>query len=118
MAKYNDIATEIVKEASYITIATCNKNNEPWIAPTTFWIDEKQNFYFVSHKESKHVQHIMENPNLAISIYNSSVREGTGKGVQFKGTGKLINENNEYMEAMKSMQSRMPLEQTKARCER
>ena len=84
-----NIVTEIITKSYYLTTATC-VNNRPWIAPTIFWIDNELNFYIVSHIGSRHVQDIQINSKVAISIYDSTQPEGTGKGVQFGGYGTVI----------------------------
>lgn len=106
---YHNIATKIVEKGSYMTIGTSN-GFEPWIAPVAYWTDDDNCFYFVSHKESKHVTHIAINPKVAISIFDSSIPEGKGdkSGIQISAFAKILafDDNTLITKALHSIQYR------------
>jgi uncharacterized protein YhbP (UPF0306 family) len=100
---YDKKATEIIESAKYMTTSTCSLECEPWGPPTAFWMNCEDNnhlFFMVSHKDSKHVLHIAENPKVAVSIFDSSVPYGKGKGIQFNGIAKILTDNGDIDNAI------------------
>src|SRR3989304_5459645 len=79
-----EFAKNIIKNNTFLSIAT-SFNNDTWIAPVFFAVDDEYNFYFVSSMDSTHVQHILQNKQVALSIFNSVQPEGDANGVQIKG---------------------------------
>jgi len=100
MEANSEIATKIIQSAFYMTTATC-ADNVPWISPTIFWTDDKLSFYLVSHIDSRHIQQIEKNNKVAVSIYDSTQPEGTGRGLQFGGTATVLKDENEMSNAIK-----------------
>ncbi len=90
-----DEAKDIISKILYITIATVNKNGEPWNSPVFSAFDENYNFYWNSWTESQHSKNIETNNNVFIVIYDSTVAEGTGKGVYVKAKARKLGEENE-----------------------
>jgi len=90
----------IIKEEQYLTLATfqcesCNRQKgvseneiQSWPSRVYYWIDDKH-FYFVSRRESLHVQHIMHNNNISFIIHKDTERQG----VQIKGHAEIVNKN-------------------------
>ena len=72
MPKQNmeNIGKTIITSNNFMSIAT-SFTRDTWIAPVFYCTDENYNFYFVSSVDSKHVIHIVANPNVAISIFDS-----------------------------------------------
>ncbi len=79
------VAKRIVKENLYINIATVTPDGMPWSSPVYSSFDKNYNFYWASAKSGQHSKNIRENNNIFVVIYDSTVREGTGKGVYMKG---------------------------------
>lgn len=63
---------KILSNNLYMTIASCNKDNMPWIANLYFVYDKDFNFYWYSPKESQHSKQINDNTNVALNIFNST----------------------------------------------
>ncbi|MBI2665554.1 pyridoxamine 5'-phosphate oxidase family protein [Candidatus Woesearchaeota archaeon] len=78
-------AKKVMNDILYITLATSDKNNQPWNSPVYSAFDKNYNFYWGSWKENQHSKNIAENEKAFIVIYNSTVPEGTGFGVYMKG---------------------------------
>jgi len=79
-------AQEIIFDNLYCTISTCTLDGDPWISPVFCAYDKQYNIYWCSAIEAKHSRLIEDNNRVAIVIFDSSVPEGTGKGVYMKGT--------------------------------
>lgn len=83
-------AAEIVKNIIYINIASVTPDGLPWNTPVYCAHDEKLNFFWHSWKENQHSVNLENNPNAFVTIYDSTLPEGTGVGVYFQGTVELI----------------------------
>lgn len=81
----NEKAKSIIDTNLYLSLAT-SLNNETWISPLWYATDENYNFYFVSEYESKHAKFIKENPNVAVSIFNSTEVPEDVNGLQIEAT--------------------------------
>ena len=101
------LAVEIVANSVYLTTATCTENL-PWIAPTMFWMDDAQHFYIVSAAGSRHVQHLQVNPHAAVSIYDSTQSEGTGRGLQFGASAVILSTPDAMATAAAWLEQRLP----------
>jgi len=87
-------AKKTINDILYITIATCDSNNQPWNSPVYSAFDNKYNFYWASWKENQHSKNIKLNEKVFIVIYDSTVPEGTGFGVYMKGTAHQLNKSD------------------------
>ena len=94
MEKNNKIGKDIIDSNHFMSIAT-SYNNDTWIAPT-FYANDKDNYniYFVSSLYSKHVQHILLNNKVAISIFDSNQKEGVANGIQIWGEATKVDRSN------------------------
>ncbi|NTW01360.1 MAG: pyridoxamine 5'-phosphate oxidase family protein [Oscillochloris sp.] len=79
-------ARQIITENRFLTLATCTKTGQVWIAPIAYVVDQDYNFYFYSALDSIHIEHIKYNPSVAFAIYNSAVVPDDADGLQFAGT--------------------------------
>ncbi len=82
---FYELARKIVKENKFLTLATVNKEGEIWATPLSYSTDEDYNFYFTTAIDSKHIDHIKENPYVAFTIFNSTKRVSDIDGLQIKG---------------------------------
>ena len=95
-------ARKAINDILYITIATCDKNNQPWNSPVYSAFDKNYNFYWASWKENQHSKNIKENEKVFVIIYDSTVSEGTGFGVYMKGKARQL-EKKDIIEVVKSL---------------
>ncbi|MBT4446806.1 pyridoxamine 5'-phosphate oxidase family protein [archaeon] len=101
-------AKKVMDNILYLTLATCDENNNPWNSPVYSAFNEKHTFYWVSWKENQHSKNIAKNGNVFAVIYDSSVPEGTGFGVYLKGKARQLKVKDmaEILNALKLMYSR------------
>lgn len=72
-----------------MSIATFDEN--PWVATVYYVFDDDLNLYFLSDKETEHVQALMNNPRVACAIFDSSTKlSEVKKGLQVHGTAKQV----------------------------
>ncbi len=95
-------AKKVINEILYITIATCDRNNQPWNSPVYSAFDKDYNFYWASWKENQHSKNIKENGKVFVVIYDSTVPEGTGFGVYMRGTAHQL-EKKDIVEIIKAI---------------
>lgn len=67
-------AIKIIDENLCLTLATSNMSGQPWIANVYYAYDSKHNFYWYSAKDALHSQMIVANGNVAISIFDSTIK--------------------------------------------
>ena len=68
-----------------MNIASITPDGYPWNTPVYTACDKNLNFYWFSWKENQHSVNVKNNPNVFITIYDSTVPASTGVGVYFKG---------------------------------
>ncbi len=84
-------AKNIIESNIYCSLSTCSPDGEPWISPVFFVYDNDWNLYWSSAIVSQHSQNIYSNGGkVAIAIYGSQVPEGTGQGLYFTGTARVV----------------------------
>ena len=71
----------IIDKIQYLTIATADKNRQPWNTAVYTSFDENYTFFWISSPLSQHSKNISENNNVFLLIYDSSIAESTGEGV-------------------------------------
>lgn len=95
-------AKKVINDILYLTLATCDKNNQPWNSPVYSAFDKQYNFYWASWKENQHSKNIKENENVFAVIYDSTVPESTGFGVYMKGKARQL-EKKDLVEIVKAV---------------
>jgi uncharacterized protein YhbP (UPF0306 family) len=118
-------ARAILQNLFYMTVATSRiLDGRSWIAPVTFWMKEDNKpgslpqFFFVSHRDSRHVRHILLNDRVAVAIFDSKVPEGKGRGLQFGGYAHVLTQSGDIDEAIRASAPRLPMEEEEERIAR
>jgi uncharacterized protein YhbP (UPF0306 family) len=90
-----DKALNIINNNLYLSLASCDDNNMPWIAPLYYVTDTELNFYFHSQLNSHHAQHIKKRENVAFCIFDSTLTSRHCTGLQMTGRGVEVNDVEE-----------------------
>jgi len=101
------IALQTIKEIPYLTIATSDKHSVPWNSVVFCAYDKNYNFYWISSRDCLHSMNIAKNDNIAIVIYDSTVKEGVGIGVYIKGKASVVKDSKEIKAGVKLLYERM-----------
>ena len=96
----NKIAQKILRDNMYLSLSTCAQNT-PWIAPVFYHVGPKNELYFASQPTSIHGIHISKNPKVALAIFDSHQKEGTGVGIQAAGKAEMLDARSQILEALK-----------------
>lgn len=100
-------AKGIISKIIYVTIATCTKDGKPWNSPVYSAFDENYNFFWVSDQNSQHSKNIKENNKVFLVIYDSTVPEGTGKGVFVQAKAFELTDEKEIAYACRYLDGRV-----------
>ncbi len=101
-----EIAKKILKDNIYMTLATADKDNNPWVSPMFYGYDDNFIFYWISPWDCLHSKLIEENPQVALTIFNTQEKAGEGNAVYFRGKAKVLKDFSELKRAIKQIYSR------------
>lgn len=99
-------AKAIIEKVIYINIATVTPDGRPWNTPVVAAYDEDYNFYWASWAENEHSKNIRNNPNVFLTIYDSTVPEGTGEGVYIEAKAVELTDRDEIARAVATYYAR------------
>ena len=103
---YTEKAKKIIEKILYITIATASKDGKPWNSPVYSAFDKNYNFFWASDQNGQHSKNIEENNRVFIVIYDSTVPEGTGKGVYIEAKAYKLTDEKELQHALECLDGR------------
>ena len=83
------IDDQILSEIRYATISSVDSDGQPWAAPVWYVFDKDRLFWW-SPLESQHSKNIELNPDVFITIFNSTTPEGEGLGLYFKARANVV----------------------------
>jgi nitroimidazol reductase NimA-like FMN-containing flavoprotein (pyridoxamine 5'-phosphate oxidase superfamily) len=104
MENAEEKCVSIIIENRYLDIAT-SKGSKPWVSAVYYAVDSDLNFYFVSRKDSRHGRFIQENPDVAVSIWNSTKKPENSDGIQIDAEAAIV-PDEELEEAVHTMFSK------------
>ena len=78
-------ATKVIKNILYINIASITPSGKPWNTPVYCAYDKDLSYYWLSWRLNQHSKNIRNNPDVFVTVYDSTVPAGTGFGVYFEG---------------------------------
>lgn len=97
----NDEQTrQILESTRYATISTVDEDGLPWAAPVWYVLDEQNNIYWWSPKDSQHSKNIANNSKCYITLFDSSLPEGKGVGLYIRATALEVSDEAEIKTAI------------------
>ncbi|KKR76972.1 MAG: hypothetical protein UU21_C0001G0026 [Candidatus Levybacteria bacterium GW2011_GWA2_40_8] len=90
---------EYLQEAKMMQLAT-SLDNMPWICNVWFAADSDLNIYWFSSTTRKHSKDILKNPNVAAAIVLPQSPKDTPRGIQLKGTAKVLDDQKDVDKAI------------------
>ena len=97
-----DRARQTIEKILYLTIATADRDGQPWNSPVYSAYNKNYEFYWASWTGNQHSKNIHENEKTFVVIYDSTVPEGTGFGVYMKGKSRKL-EIQDTVEIVKAL---------------
>ena len=86
----NDVVLAILDANAYMTLATADRRGNPWASPVWYASADYREFVWVSSPEARHSRNIAVRPELAIVIFDSQQRPGTGEAVYVSARAELV----------------------------
>ena len=74
-------ARRLINAAMYMTLATADEEGRPWASPVWFVPLRNSEFLWVSKPDARHSLNIAARPDVAIVIFDSTVRIGAAEAV-------------------------------------
>ena len=90
MNDFEKTASEIIKKIEYLNISSITPEGMPWGSPVYTVYNKDLNFFWLSYKENQHSINVSNNPNVFVTLYDSTVPCSTGVGVYLQGTVKIV----------------------------
>lgn len=81
----NQRARDIINHNEYLTLATIDEDGKPWTCILAYSFDTDYSFYFVSLPTANHSKHLVQNPTISFTVFDS--HQDFGKGVGVQGVG-------------------------------
>ena len=74
----------------YLTLATADAAGEPWATPVYFTPDGTRRFLRASSPEAHHSRNIADRPDIALTVFDSSVPVGGAEAIYVRATARLV----------------------------
>jgi pyridoxine/pyridoxamine 5'-phosphate oxidase len=88
----SEVVKVIVGANSYMTLATADEHGNPWASPVWYATADYREFIWVSSPQARHSRNLAVRPELAIVIFDSQQRPGTGEAVYVSARAEQVAE--------------------------
>ncbi|MCW2767521.1 MAG: pyridoxamine 5-phosphate oxidase-related FMN-binding protein [Nocardioides sp.] len=85
-----DLGRLVVDANKYLCLSTADESGLPWASPVHYTPDGYQRFLWVSSPDTQHSRNIAARPEVAIAIFDSSVRIGGAEAVYLRAVARLV----------------------------
>lgn len=82
----SDAALRVIADNKYLVLATATLDGTPWVSPVYFAHDGLTTFWWISRPTSRHSRLIADNPQVAVTILDSTVAIGRATAVYAEAT--------------------------------
>jgi pyridoxine/pyridoxamine 5'-phosphate oxidase len=86
----NATARRLIDGAMYMTLATADDDGRPWASPVWFAPAGYSEFLWVSDPEARHSRNLATRPQVAIVIFDSTVRIGAAEAVYVEAVAEQL----------------------------
>lgn len=83
--RFLDRAVRLVRNNRYLTLATCG-DGRPWAAPINYVLGPGPYLHFYSARTALHSRHVVDTPEVACAIFDSTAVGEDVDGMQFTAT--------------------------------
>jgi uncharacterized protein YhbP (UPF0306 family) len=77
---------KLLEENLYLVLGTADADGHPWATPVFFGADGESMVYWVSSPDSRHSRNIAARPDIAITVFNSTVPVGAAEAIYLEAT--------------------------------
>jgi predicted pyridoxine 5'-phosphate oxidase superfamily flavin-nucleotide-binding protein len=89
----NEKVKTLFQSIRYATISTIDKDGKPWAAPVWYVSDIDNTIYWWSPLDAQHSKNIAHNPDIYITIFDSTAPEGDGFGLYLQAEARITTDN-------------------------
>jgi uncharacterized protein YhbP (UPF0306 family) len=86
------IGRRIVDSSMYLTLATADADGRPWVSPVWFTAASHTRFLWASRDDARHSRNITVRPEVAITMFDSTVPVGEAEAVYFEAVAEQVRE--------------------------
>jgi uncharacterized protein YhbP (UPF0306 family) len=101
----------VIAANRYMAISTIDEDAKPWATPVFFGPFGDEQLYWVSSPASRHSRNIAERPNIAITVFGSTVAIGRAEAVYFEARAAKATAA-EILAALPALNDRLPEDKT------
>ena len=83
--RLDDLARKVIDSNSYMTLGTAGADGHPWVTPVWFASEDYKHFHWVSSPDARHSRNLAARPEVAITIFDSTVPVGGAQAVYMSG---------------------------------
>ena len=88
----NDQARAIIDSSRYLTLGTADADGRPWVSPVWFAPHAYDEFFWVSSPDTRHSRNLAGRPDIAITMFDSTVPVGGAAAVYMTGRAAQVDE--------------------------
>jgi len=82
----DEIARQILDGNPFVVLATADAAGVPWVSPVWFAQEDYREFYWVSSPDARHSRNIAERPEIAMVVYDPTVKPRHAEAVYMSAT--------------------------------
>ena len=97
----------LLAEIKYLVLGTADEAGHPWTSPVYFAAADPRRLYWVSSPDSRHSRNIAHRPQVAITVFDSTVPIGGAEAIYLTATAGLAGDD-ETDEALAALNTRLP----------
>ena len=83
-------ARHVLSRTRYVVLATADADGRPWATPVWFAHDGLRRIYWVSWPGSRHSELLAQRPDVALTVFDSTVVPGAGSAFYATATARLV----------------------------
>ena len=84
------VACDIVDSNAYMTLATADRDGNPWASPVWYAHAGYREFLWVSRPDARHSRNLAARPQLGIVIFDSTASVGAAQAVYVEAVAKEL----------------------------
>ncbi|MFC2162050.1 pyridoxamine 5'-phosphate oxidase family protein [Candidatus Altiarchaeota archaeon] len=98
---------EYLREKNYFTLATVAEDGRPMTHPLAYASDGNV-LYVATSKNSRKIANVLENPDVAVTVFDDTEDWMNMKNLQAQGIGDAVEDKDEAMKAMDLLFTKFP----------
>ncbi len=102
---------DYISKRKFINLATSSKKGDPLSNPLAY-VNIGNDVYFSTNKMTRKVKNILENPNVAYTIYDNTDHLDEIRLLQMEGKATIIKDKRKHQEIINMLKEKYPISKT------